>query len=113
MRANNKVIRAYISLEGGAWSQAAKAAAEAALGMTGAGRWTGPISFDRGGWLMPGATLAVNNTGRPERVGAAVTHVTYNVTINVPPGANKAAIGREYVHAIQEYEKSSGTRWRR
>jgi hypothetical protein len=25
--------------------------------------------FDRGGWLMPGATLAVNRTGRPEPVG--------------------------------------------
>lgn len=24
--------------------------------------------FDRGGWLMPGTTLATNNTGRPERV---------------------------------------------
>ena len=55
---------------------------------------TGPVVFDRGGWLMPGATLAVNNTGRPEPVGAA-THITYNITINVPPGANKAAIGRE------------------
>lgn len=28
-----------------------------------------PQSFDRGGWLMPGATLAYNGTGRPERVG--------------------------------------------
>jgi TP901 family phage tail tape measure protein len=27
--------------------------------------------FDRGGWLMPGATLAVNRTGRPEPVGTA------------------------------------------
>jgi hypothetical protein len=26
--------------------------------------------FDRGGYLMPGATLAINRTGRPERVGA-------------------------------------------
>jgi hypothetical protein len=25
--------------------------------------------FDKGGYLMPGATLAVNRTGRPERVG--------------------------------------------
>jgi hypothetical protein len=28
--------------------------------------------FDRGGYLMPGATLAVNRTGRPERVGGPV-----------------------------------------
>ena len=27
-----------------------------------------PYLLDRGGWLMPGATLAVNNTGRPEQV---------------------------------------------
>lgn len=26
--------------------------------------------YDKGGWLMPGATLAVNRTGRPEPVGA-------------------------------------------
>jgi len=24
--------------------------------------------YDQGGWLMPGKTLAVNNTGQPERV---------------------------------------------
>jgi hypothetical protein len=27
--------------------------------------------FDRGGWLMPGLTLAQNNTGKPERVGGS------------------------------------------
>ena len=32
------------------------------------GQFVGKV-FDKGGWLMPGATLAVNNTGRPERVG--------------------------------------------
>ncbi len=26
-------------------------------------------SFDRGGWLQPGLTMAYNSTGRPERVG--------------------------------------------
>ena len=40
--------------------------------------------YDEGGWLMPGKTLAVNNTGQPERVvppgragGAGVT-VNFN-----------------------------------
>jgi hypothetical protein len=32
--------------------------------------WRGGKVFDRGGYLMPGATLAVNRTGRPEPVGA-------------------------------------------
>jgi hypothetical protein len=30
----------------------------------------GLVSFDSGGWLMPGLTMAVNNTGRPEQVTA-------------------------------------------
>lgn len=38
------------------------------------------LSFDRGGWLMPGLTLAVNNTGRPERVipAAGEVHVHFH-----------------------------------
>jgi len=27
-----------------------------------------PHWYDQGGWLMPGVTMAVNNTGRPERI---------------------------------------------
>jgi hypothetical protein len=30
----------------------------------------GLVSFDSGGWLMPGLTMAVNNTGKPEQVTA-------------------------------------------
>jgi hypothetical protein len=38
----------------------------------------GEGSYDQGGWLMPGATLAVNNTGRPEAVitGAGLDGIT-------------------------------------
>jgi hypothetical protein len=40
----------------------------AALGpFTGAARG-GLVSYDRGGWLKPGATMAWNGTGRPEQV---------------------------------------------
>jgi hypothetical protein len=40
----------------------------AALGpFTGAARG-GMVSYDRGGWLKPGATMAWNGTGRPEQV---------------------------------------------
>jgi hypothetical protein len=28
----------------------------------------GPVLFDKGGWLQPGLTMALNKTGRPERV---------------------------------------------
>jgi SLT domain-containing protein len=32
-------------------------------------------SYDDGGWLPPGASVAVNGTGRPERVGGGETHL--------------------------------------
>jgi hypothetical protein len=41
--------------------------------------------FDNGGWLQPGATLALNNTGRPERVGGG------NVTIPISIGGEHIA----------------------
>jgi SLT domain-containing protein len=37
---------------------------------TGPGQIGSGHGYDKGGWLMPGSTLAVNNTGRPERVSA-------------------------------------------
>lgn len=40
--------------------------------------------YDQGGWLMPGVTLAVNNTGRPEQI--------------IPPGGARAAGGDVHVH---------------
>lgn len=40
-------------------------------------------TYDKGGWLMPGLTLAQNNTGRPERIVGPGGGDTY-VTINVP-----------------------------
>lgn len=42
--------------------------------------------------------------------GGAGRH--YHVTINVPPGANKADIGRVFVEHIQAFEKGSGKGWR-
>jgi phage-related protein len=36
----------------------------------------------------------------------------YSITVNVPPTANKAEIGKEVVEAIREYERRSGSRWR-
>ena len=37
---------------------------------------------------------------------------TYNITVNVPPTANKADIGRVTVEAIREFERGSGKSWR-
>jgi hypothetical protein len=66
--------------------------------------------YDHGGWLMPGTTVAVNNTGAPERVGAGNT---YNINVHVPPSANQADVGRQIVQAIRMFEQRSGTGWRR
>lgn len=69
-------------------------------------------SYDHGGFLPTGVSIAVNGTGRPEPVGAAAGN-TYNISINVPVSANKAEVGREVVTAIREFEKRSGSSWRR
>lgn len=36
-------------------------------------------SYDRGGWLAPGLTMAYNGTGRPEPVGSQPLHITFEV----------------------------------
>ena len=82
---------------------------------TPAGAWAHELQFgwyDRGGWLPPGLSLALNNTGAPERVGGGPGN-TYNITVNVPPSANKADVGRQVVETIREYERRSGNGWRK
>ena len=62
------------------------------------------LEFDRGGWLMPGMTLAVNNTGRPERIVPANgggTNLTIEVNINALDGASVQRIAPELVRAIR------------
>lgn len=50
-----------------------------------------PRSFDQGGWLQPGFTLAYNGTGTPERVGGAVTLIQqfYGLDPNNDPYARR------------------------
>jgi hypothetical protein len=55
------------------------------------------LSFDQGGWLQPGMTVAINNTGVPERVGGG-PNVT--ITINLKGGATDAD-GRRVAVAIK------------
>jgi len=68
--------------------------------------------YDKGGYLPPGASIAYNGTGRPERVGGPSV-VNYNVHVAVPASANQAEVGRHVVTAIREFEKRSGSGWRR
>jgi hypothetical protein len=68
-------------------------------------------SYDSGGYLPPGLSLAHNGTGRPEPVGV-VAGDTYNITVNVPVGAHPAEVGRQTVLAIQSFERANGSRWR-
>jgi hypothetical protein len=44
--------------------------------------------------------------------GGGGTSNTYNVTLNVAPGANTADAGRVFVEAIQDYERVNSARWR-
>jgi hypothetical protein len=80
--------------------------------------------YAAGSWNVPRTGPAVVHSGEmilPARLAGAVRRagggppvsVTYNISVAVPVAANRAAVGREVVHAIQEYERSSGTRWRR
>lgn len=48
----------------------------APLGMAMGGRVK---TYDRGGWLAPGLTMAYNGTGRPEPVGGAAVNITFEV----------------------------------
>lgn len=77
------------------------------------GAWRHELSagwYDQGGYLPTGLSLAYNGTGRPEPVGGG-NH--YHITVNVPPSANKADVGRQVVEVIREYERRSGPGWRK
>jgi hypothetical protein len=43
-------------------------------------------TYDQGGYLPVGASIAVNKTGHPEPVGKAIGGNTYVVNVNMPPG---------------------------
>jgi TP901 family phage tail tape measure protein len=64
--------------------------------------------FDRGGWLMPGTTLAVNNTGRPERVSAP-GEPSITVNINGPVyGANADQLADQIQQALLRKKRRNG-----
>lgn len=69
-------------------------------------------SYDAGGFLPRGLSIAHNGTGRPEPVGHGLAGNSYTISVTVAPGAHPAETGRQIVTAIQAFERSNGTRWR-
>jgi len=80
-------------------------------------------SFDRGGWLQPGATLAVNRTGRSEPVGfdydrlaavvgpavaAAVAQALHGVTVDLDGQAVGALVVEPQFRDLRRLLRSSG-----
>ena len=61
--------------------------------------------YDRGGWLPPGVSVALNTTGRPERVGGGMT---VNINVAVSPLASPADTGRKVAEVLAEFKKRGG-----
>jgi hypothetical protein len=63
--------------------------------------------YDRGGWLPQGLSLALNTTGRPERVGGG-GH-TYNVT-NIFPGyvGDESVVAAVVRDALESFQNRNG-----
>lgn len=77
------------------------------------------FAMDDGGLriLQPGMNLVANGTGRGEPIAgpaamAAMAGNNYNITVQVPPTAHPAEVGRQVVAAIHAFERGNGTRWR-
>jgi hypothetical protein len=81
--------------------------------------------YGYGGTFRAGQLIGVGDRG-PELVSfssggrvyspeqsAALAGNTYNITVNVPLGTSKAAVGREVVEHIREFERGSGAGWRK
>jgi len=65
--------------------------------------------------FMP-SSAGLFSGGGASRLGRATglgTHVTYELTINVPPTFNPSEVGRNVVDAIRAFESSAGSGWRR
>jgi hypothetical protein len=65
-------------------------------------------TYDKGGWLKPGLTLAANWTGRAERVGGGGGH-TYNIT-NVFPGyvGDESVVAGVVMDALASFQNRNG-----
>jgi hypothetical protein len=69
-------------------------------------------SFDRGGWLMPGTTVATNRTSRPERVlppGASGGPLIGSVIIHAGPGMDERRLAQYTASEILTKLRSRGS----
>ena len=71
-------------------------------------------AYDQGGWLMPGTTIAQNNTGRPERVlsphelgPGVVVNVTVNGAVGHPRDVARALVP-EIRQGLKEAQRRAG-----
>ncbi len=63
--------------------------------------------------LSAGFRVYSNNQTQQMLAGAGGGGGNIYITLNVPPVANPAEVGRQVVNAIREFERGSGTSWRR
>lgn len=70
------------------------------LGMAGGGQVK---SYDKGGWLAPGLTMAYNGTGRNERVGGS------DVTVTLQVDAGSSGADQFLAAMIKKYVKVNGS----
>ena len=69
------------------------------------------FSFDSGGWLPPGVSLAVNNTGHPEPVGwntMGAGNQPPQVIINVNGALDSDAVARQIKRLLDDHDSRRG-----
>jgi hypothetical protein len=74
---------------------------------TPAGAWAHELNFgwyDQGGWLMPGMTMAVNRTGRPERV----TPADQKIKLEVKGTGSTSEHDRYMINWLQRIVRNQG-----
>jgi hypothetical protein len=67
--------------------------------------------YDAGGLMPPGVSIAVNSTGRPERVGGGDVH--YHINVHAMQVSSPRQIGAQIVSYIRQFESGSGSGWRK
>jgi hypothetical protein len=62
--------------------------------------------------VRSGASYSFGERGPETVIPGVGAGNTFNITVNVAPGAHPAETGRQIVTLIQAHEKSNGARWR-
>jgi cell wall-associated NlpC family hydrolase len=83
-------------------------AAGVEVGGDGAHLRVGGQSFDSGGWLRPGWTMAYNGTGRPERVTPAVTGGDVHVHLHGDVYGDRGALVATIRQGIKDAQRRGG-----